>query len=145
MVTCTTPPFRAAVRLNSGVSALKIVSAIRSFFDRSNRGWWTAFSVEQTEVGFTVIESGRKPSNSAVAWSDIQSVCFVDGGLGSDCFYIHTTNRPDPVMVPTEATGGLAFWETLKQRNLFPPEISGQAVRSTDQGSQLWWPPKIER
>ena len=136
---------RCAVRLNSGVSALKIVSAIRSFFDRSNRGWWTAFSVEQTEVGFTVIESGRKPSNSAVAWSDIQSVCFVDGGLGSDCFYIHTTNRPDPVMVPTEATGGLAFWETLKQRNLFPPEISGQAVRSTDQGSQLWWPPKIER
>ena len=145
MVTCTTPPFRAAVRLNSGVSALKIVSAIRSFFDQSNRGWWTAFSVNQTEDGFTVIESGRKARSCEVAWNDIQSVCFVDGGQGSDCFYVHTTNNCDPVMVPAEAVGGLAFWDTLKQRDLFPPEISGQAVRSTNQGSQLWWPPKTER
>ena len=145
MVTCTITPSRAAARLNSGVSALKIVSAIRSFFDQSNRGWWTAFSVDQTEDGFIVIESGRKARSWEVAWSDVQSVCFVDGGQGSDCFFVCTTNNSDPVMVPTEATGGQAFWQTLKDRDLFPPEISGQAVRSTNQGSQLWWPPKIER
>ena len=90
-------------------------------------------------------ESGRKARSCEVAWSDVQAVCFVDGGQGSDCFYLYTRSSADPVIVPTEATGGLAFWETLKRRNLFPPEISGQAVRSVGKGSQLWWPPKIER
>jgi hypothetical protein len=48
-------------------------------------------------------------------------------------------------VVPVEAAGGLAFWDQLKARNLFPAEISGQAVRSAVQGAELWWPPRHGR
>ena len=129
------------VGLIQALALLKIISAIRSIL-KPAQGWWSDFAVVSDEKGFTVTESHRRDDSTslAAAWSDVSAICFIDGGLGSDCFYIFTHGPSEPVMVPVEAIGGLAFWEALKQRELFPPESSGHAVRSATSGAQIWWP-----
>jgi hypothetical protein len=99
------------------------------------------------EDGFTLVESRRKgpPLSVSVPWASVAAVCFVDGGVGSDCFYLFSREQTELAMVPVEGTGGLAFWDELKRRNLFPAEISGQAVQSSAQGAELWWPPRHGR
>lgn len=120
---------------------MKIVSALRSIF-RPPRSWWFDYAVVSGGKGFVVTGSRgpNGPTILAASWNDVRAVCFIDGGLSSDCFYTLTRSSSDPIMIPAEAEGGISFWEALKQRDLFPPEVSDIAVRSTVPGAQLWWP-----
>ena len=123
---------------------MKLISGIRALFNPTV-GWWSSFSVASDETGFTVTELRLRsePVSTTATWHSIRAICFVDGGLGSDCFYSFVGDLADPILVPVESAGGLAFWETLKQRELFPPAISVQAVQSVKAGTQLWWPPEM--
>ena len=124
---------------------MKLFAAIQSFMDKQQGGWWTQFSVSFNETGFTVTELCRKKPQivQSTAWSDIHCVCFKDGGIGSDCFFVFVREQSEPLMVPISASGGLEFWNELKERALFPPEISGQCVQSVVTGAEFWWPPEM--
>ncbi len=89
-------------------------------------------------------EHGRckEPTVRRFEWAGVCRVCFKDRGLSSDVFYISTTDSEKPFMVPTEAQEGEAFWTALRERGLFPEEISAAAVRSTDGGFYCWPPEK---
>ena len=129
------------------LAPLGLISRLRQAFSGQSQGWWDAFAVSLSEQEFVVTERKRgKPLvTTQVAWSEIASVCFEDGGQGSDCFYLFSASGRELAMVPAQGPGGLAFWGELRRRNLFPAEISGQAFQSGSQGSQLWWPPQHGR
>jgi len=120
---------------------------LRKAFSDQSQAWWDAFAVSLAHDEFTVTERrrGGPATVTRVPWANIASVCFVDGGLGSDCFYLFSAEATELAMVPAEAAGGLAFWDELKRRNLFPEAVSGQAVQSSVQGARLWWPPQHGR
>ena len=129
------------------LAPLGLISRLRQAFSQSDRGWWDAFEASYDEQGFVVTERkrGRPARVTRVSWPQIATVCFVDGGQGSDCFYLFSATDEELAMVPAQGPGGLAFWDELKRRNLFPAEISGHAVQSGKQGAQLWWPPQHGR
>ena len=129
------------------LAPLGLISALRNSFRNQSRGWWEEFDVSLADQEFVLTENrrGKPPIVARIPWNSVAIVCFVDGGQGSDCFYLLAADNSKLAMVPAEASGGLAFWEELKARNLFPAEISGQAVRSTTQGARLWWPPQHGR
>ncbi|MCR6496752.1 hypothetical protein LJB71_11390 [Thermomonas sp. S9] len=124
-----------------------LISRFRQAFSHQSQGWWDSFAVSLGEDEFTVTECkrGKPAAVTKVSWLQIASVCFVDGGQGSDCFYVFSANGEELAMVPAQGPGGQAFWDELKWRNLFPEDISGLAVRSANQGAQLWWPPRHGR
>ena len=124
-----------------------LISRLRQAFSEQRDGWWDAFAVSLSEQEFVVTERkrGGAVAVTRVAWSSVRSVCFVDGGQGSDCFYLFSSEGKELAMVPAQGPGGLAFCDELKRRNLFPEEVSGQAVQSGNQGAQLWWPPQHGR
>ena len=132
--------------LTQALALMKLFAAIRAFLNnQQNRGWWASFCVVSSESGFTVTElRRRKPSAiQSAAWNDIDGVCFKDGGLGCDRFFIFIRDCQEPIMVPVEASGGLEFWNQSKERLLFPQEISGQCVQSSATGAEFWWPPEM--
>jgi hypothetical protein len=125
---------------------MNLFAAVRSFIaNKQHRGWWASFSVASDDSGFTVTEHQRRKQRIAqgAAWNDVYGVCFKDAGLGCDCFFIFARNHQEPIMVPVEASGGLEFWGQLKERLLFPQEISGQCVQSSKSGAEFWWPPEM--
>ena len=124
-----------------------MISRLRQAFSDQSRGWWDSFAVSLGEEGFTVAERKRdRPAViTQVSWPQIASVCFVDGGQGSDCFHLFSAAGQELAMVPAQGPYGQAFWDEPKRRSLFPEEISGLAVRSANQGAQLWWPPQNGR
>ena len=119
---------------------------LRRRLSGKDRAWWNLFSVRFDDSQFQVVERRifARDRVQSVQWQEIQTVCFVDGGLGSDVFCIYNSRDPQqpPVQVPTESQGGQLFWEQLKQRGLFPESVSGQAMRSDNRGNQICWPPR---
>jgi hypothetical protein len=126
---------------------MSILTKIRDAFSAGGHGWWQSFAVAFDDNGFTVTESLRRKRSAtySAAWSSISAVCFQDGGLGSDVFYVYTSSTSSPILVPVEADGGNLFWLQLTERGLFPESISAQAVRSSSKSSTLWWPPAAAR
>ena len=126
---------------------MSLLFTLRSFLRNRSLGWWANVEVSIVDEGFVLEERGSRASRRTdrVQWDSVAAVCFVDGGLGSDCFYIYGADGTQLAIVPVEASGGLDFWSALKERSLFPAEISGHAVQSNTQGAQLWWPPKPGR
>jgi hypothetical protein len=139
----------AASRLGliQALAPLALLSALRSFLCNQPGGWWVNVEVSFLEASFLLEERSSRttPHSVRVQWDSVAAVCFVDGGLGSDCFYIYAADGTQLAAVPVESTGGSEFWSALKERGLFPAEISGHAVQSNVQGSQLWWPPQPGR
>ena len=129
------------------LAPLSLFTRLRESFQTQPGGWWKSFTVLPSEHEFVVEDHRNKDQVHAirVAWASVAAVCFVDGGQGSDCFYLFAADRTELAVVPVEASGGLAFWDALKARNLFPEQVSSQAVTSATQGTQLWWPPQHGR
>ena len=128
--------------LTQALALLKLIPAIQKFFDSTSQTWWASFAIELSETGFCVTQTERRksPITRWADWDTISSVCFVDGGLSSDCFYIFTQEEAEPIMAPVEASGGQELWDELRERKFFPEPVSGQAVQSAESGAQLWWP-----
>lgn len=129
------------------LAPLGLLSRFRQAFSKQPQAWWDGFAVSLNDQEFVVSERKRGgPALIArVSWSQVANVCFVDGGQGGDCFHLFSATGQELAMVPAQGPGGLAFWDELKRRNLFPAEISGRAVQSASQGAQLWWPPQQGR
>jgi len=82
--------------------------------------------------------------NRAFGWSEIVRVCFRDEGLDqSDLLFIELRGKPEPVVVPTEATGGSALFGELATRGLFPEGVWRKAIGETG-GRTYCWPPHDE-
>ena len=78
------------------------------------------------------------------AWAEVERVCFKDGGLATDLFYVWERGGDEATIEPVEADGGLESWDELRARELFPDEVSALAVRSVD-GGYYCWPQLISR
>jgi hypothetical protein len=126
---------------------LGLISALQQTFGNRPKGWWQSFAVALGETSFTVTERSRRGPDrvASVPWASVAAVRFVDGGQGSDCFHLFNNEHAELAMIPVEAPGGLAFWDELKRRNLFPAEVSGRATQSGASGAELWWPPQHGR
>jgi hypothetical protein len=126
---------------------MTLFATIRNYLKTRPRAWWDLFDVTFDDTGVVIRESHwwrRRVDERRFHWANIRSVCFKDCGLSSDVFLIYTSEREEAFMVPTEAHGGLAFWQALSARGLFPEEISQAAVKATDGGS-YWWPRDHQR
>lgn len=102
------------------------------------RAWWQAFEVSFDRECVVVRHTRKRVTEERFQWSNVRRVCFKDRGLSSDVFFVFTSERPEPFMVPVEANGGDAFWRALRQRGLFPDAVSAAAVQSTDGGYHCW-------
>lgn len=119
---------------------MNLIADLLSRFRRKPRAWWQAFDVSFDEHSVVIRERcPRKVREERFSWSSVRRVCFKDRGLSSDVFFVFTADRDGAFMVPVEAKGGNAFWDALRQRRLFPDEISAAAIRSTD-GAYYCWP-----
>ena len=79
--------------------------------------------------------------NQEFVWSDITRVCFKDEGLfTSDSIIVQLKGRERPVVVPSEARGGSAFFGALTERGYFPEEVWRRAIGETS-GAIHCWPP----
>lgn len=77
--------------------------------------------------------------NQEFSWSRIRRVCFKDGGLfSSDLVYVSLVEPEKVAVIPTEASGGAAFFGTLCERGLFPEEVWRRAVGDTSGGLHCW-------
>jgi hypothetical protein len=121
---------------------MSIFSNLLDRYRNAPRSWWEQFTVIFDASGFSVTEAvwGKEPIEHVVAWQSVTAICFRDGGLGSDSFFVYSQQFKEPVLVPVEANGGNKFWDELKARNLFPQEISAQATTSVVTGAAFWWP-----
>jgi hypothetical protein len=71
---------------------------------------------------------------------DTHDICFKSEGLfASDGVYVFTSQRPESFVVPTEATGGAAFWGKVVERGLIPPELAIKAA-TLPEGAMECWP-----
>ncbi|MGO4781023.1 hypothetical protein AB4084_36635, partial [Lysobacter sp. 2RAB21] len=64
---------------------------------------------------------------------------------GSDVLFIFTDTAENAFVVLTEGEGGSEFFGALCGRGYFPPEISAQAIRSSDGGCYVWPPLETTR
>ncbi len=79
--------------------------------------------------------------NHVFSWSEIVRVCFRDEGLDhSDVLFIELRDKPAPIVVPTEATGGSALFGELATRGFFPGDVWRKAIGETG-GRTFCWPP----
>ena len=120
-----------------------LFSRIRKRMAYNRLAWLEHYLVEVHSSGFSLLEErpNGPPKVAAAEWSQVSRVVLLDGGLGSDQFFIYLAGQKDAICVPTEATGGSAFWGELTNRGLFPHEVSGLAVRSATPGALYEWPP----
>ena len=120
-----------------------LLSRIRNRIAYNRLPWWQLYAVQITPEGFSLseIRPNAFPTVTSGHWSQVSSVAFLDGGLSSDEFFVYLADQPNAIRVPVEACGGTAFWDELRTRGLFPQEVSGLAVRSTERGAVYKWPP----
>jgi hypothetical protein len=118
-------------------------------FERLRR-WYSArqpkpigdwFLVTCDDIGATLKAEppGQDAWEQGFTWDSVERLCFKDEGLAlSDAFYVFTSLRDEAFLVPVEAQGGELFWDKIQEIGLFPAEISGRAVQSTDGGFYCW-------
>ena len=101
-----------------------------------------AVAVECDDQGFRLLTQVEQAQQvQAIQWSEVRRVCFRDMGMmHSDLLLIEVVGSSAPVIVPIEARGGDALWNTLLARGLFPDDLATKAIRSTD-GGVYCWPP----
>ena len=123
---------------------MTLLSRIRNRIAYNRLEWWQRYSVQMNPEGFTISEvrPNDAPLVTSVSWSQISSIIFLDGGLASDQFFVYLSGEENAICVPVEAEGGSRFWDELRERGLFPQEVSGLAVRSSIRGAVFEWPPK---
>lgn len=100
---------------------------------------WFCVTYDETKVLINAAPPGRNAWEETFTWSSIVRVCFKDEGpYQSDGIYVFTTQRPESYVVPTEASGGDAFFGALVGKGFFPAELMGKAITSTNGGVYCW-------
>ncbi len=101
---------------------------------------WFTVAFDDERVTLDVRPPGGTPSVASFRWSEVTRVCFKSEDFTiSDGVYIFTTLRPESFVVPTEAKGGVEFWNKVVERGLFPAEMAIRAATSRE-GALLCWP-----
>ena len=98
-------------------------------------------AVEFDDLGASVkvLQELNEGWNQQFAWKNVRRVCFKDGGLmASDIIYVSLKEPDRVVVVPTEATGGVAFFGALVERGLFPDKAWRRAMGNTSGGMHCW-------
>jgi hypothetical protein len=107
---------------------------------------WFTVSFDDTQVRIRARPPREPAVDASFAWASIVRVIFQDGGIGgSDVFFIFTDTAENAFVVLTEGEGGSEFFGALCGRGYFPPEISAQAIRSSDGGCYVWPPLETTR
>ncbi len=92
---------------------------------------------DDAQVRIRTPDGGDERWNQTFEWSDIVRVCFRDEGLDhSDLLFIELRGKPEPIIVPTKASGGSALFGALTARGIFPEEVWRNAVQHTT----IHWP-----
>jgi hypothetical protein len=100
---------------------------------------WFVVTFDETNVWLKAAPPGREAWAQSFAWSSIVRVCFKDEGpYQSDGIYVFTSQRPELYVIPTEAKGGSEFFGALVSKGLFPAELMGKAITSTNGGLYCW-------
>ncbi|WKE64034.1 hypothetical protein PVT67_10010 [Gallaecimonas kandeliae] len=117
------------------------------------RAWWEsrkprplnellAVEFDERTVHVKVLARLESGWNQSFQWSDVERVCFKDGGMtSSDILFIYVKGRDEPVPVLLEAQGGSQFLGALTKRALFPEHVWRKAMGETD-GALHCWPPR---
>jgi hypothetical protein len=114
------------------------------------RAWWlarrplpldrklaVAFDAETVQV--RVLERLGCDWEQFFRWEEVVKVCFKDeGAYSSDILFIYLRDKERPVVVLTEARGGVEFFGALCERGLFPPHVMRAAMSATDGGMYCW-------
>lgn len=75
---------------------------------------------DDNRVRVVVLEQLEAAWNQEFRWSDIDRVCFKDGGLySSDVILIELKGRQTPTVILTEARGGADFLERFPTEGIF--------------------------
>lgn len=83
--------------------------------------------------------------NRSFRWEEVVRVCFKDEGMfASDLILIQLAGEEPPVVVPSEARGGDAFFGALCGRGLLPEDVWRRAIGETG-GRMHCWPPFEEK
>lgn len=116
------------------------------------KAWWAsrrprkasdllAIEFDEQEVRVRVLERLNPGFNRSFGWSEVERVCFQDGGLmSSDLLFIMVRGQEKPVIVPSEARGGAEFFGALCGRGLFPEQVWRKAIGDTSGGTHCWPP-----
>ena len=98
-----------------------------------------AVEFDETAVRVRVLSDWSEDWNQDFEWSDVRRTCFKDEGLyKSDLVYLTIVGREKPIVVPTEAKNGDAFFGEICNRRLLPEHIWRKAVGSTNGGLFCW-------
>jgi len=110
---------------------------------------WMTINCSDSGATISAAPPGKEPWQQHFLWDRVERICFTDGCLyDSDEFAVYTTEQPQPYFIPLDAKGGAEFWKWVRDRHLFPDEVSAIAVRASA-GETICWPatdvPSISR
>lgn len=127
------------------VAALLLVLGLLAYRRRSEAAvlpldQWSTVEFDEHRVTLSARPPGRDAWVQSFKWSEVTRVCFKSEGVTlSDGVYVFTSQRPESFVVPTEAKGGVDFWNRVVERGLFPAEMAIRAATSSE-GQMLCWP-----
>ena len=100
---------------------------------------WFHVAFDDHAVQLDVSPPGTETWTAEFKWDSVQRVCFQAEGLeASDGIYMFTSDRPESFVIPTEAKGGLDFWNEVIRRGLFNEDLAIAAATAVE--GQFWWP-----
>ena len=121
---------------------MALLSEIRSWFASRKPqppSQWFHVEFDESLVVMRATPPAKQSWDQSFPWSSVTRVCFKDEGpFASDGIYVFTSLRPESFVVPIEANGGDAFFQALVARGLFPEDLAGKAITSTDGGLYCW-------
>ncbi len=101
---------------------------------------WFGIGLTEEHATLTVTSPGRPSWTAKIRWKDIERVCYEPGDwLQSDTLYVFVAGRPESYVIPTEADGGLAFWQALIEQGLFDAALAVEVAGATE--GVFCWPP----
>jgi|GEM_PF-1036359 len=105
---------------------------------------WFSVTWDEEYIYRNVSPPGKDPWSDNFKWADIESICFeATDYMYSDDLYFFTTERPEGLVIPTEASGGSELWKLVIEKNLFDAELAIQAVTSRE--GFFCWPERQHR
>jgi hypothetical protein len=129
-----------------GLPAVRYLRATKFGFAPPPKALSEQLSVEfdDLQVRIRALADTDERWNQTFEWSDIVRVCFMDEGIyQSDLLFIELRGKPEPIIVPTEASGGSALFDALTAHGVFPEDVWRKAMGETG-GRVHCWPPHDE-
>ena len=100
---------------------------------------WYKVEFDDEKVTQKVSPPGQESWTQSFLWADVVRVCFeATDFLESDAIYVFTRTREKSYVIPSEAQGGLEFWNAVIERGLFDAKLAIDAAASG--GGLFCWP-----